>query len=87
MDDEEDGGSPAVRPALLRAAFDLIRCFPQWRDVVVNVSRKTDAVMWPLLFAVVGKPSTLLQQLLRSGQVRPLSRCPAAAWRWPCQLA
>lgn len=55
---------------LLRSAFYLIRSFPQWRDVVVNVSRKTDAVMWPLLYSVVGKPSSVLQQLLHAGQVR-----------------
>ena len=55
---------------LLKSAFDLIRSFPQWRDVVVNVSRKTDAVMWPLLYSVVGKPSSVLQQLLHAGQVR-----------------
>lgn len=54
---------------LLGSAFDLIRSFPQWRDVVVNVSRKTDAVMWPLLYSVVGKPSSVLQQLLHAGQV------------------
>ena len=54
---------------LLKSAFGLIRSFPQWRDVVVNVSRKTDAVMWPLLYSVVGKPSSVLQQLLHAGQV------------------
>lgn len=55
---------------LLNAAFDLVRRFPQWRDIVVNVSRKTDATMWPLLFSVVGLPSKLLDHLLRARQVR-----------------
>jgi RAB6A-GEF complex partner protein 1 len=66
------GGRLADQSAggLLRTAFDLVRRFVQWRDVVVNVSRKTDATMWPLLFSVVGQPSSLLRELLTAGQVR-----------------
>jgi len=72
--------------SLLQAAFDLVRRFEQWRDVVVNVSRKTDATMWPLLFSVVGKPSAQLKQLLQGGQVRASSgrlmdcQAPDAVW-------
>jgi RIC1 len=66
---------------LLKSAFELIRSFPQWRDVVVNVSRKTDSVMWPLLYSVIGKPSSVLQQLLHAGQVRNCSPKSVCAWR------
>ena len=69
----------ALQGGLLQAAFNLVRRFEQWRDVVVNVSRKTDATMWPLLFAVVGKPSAQLRQLLQSGQVRAPVRLLHAA--------
>jgi hypothetical protein len=69
--DASDRGATAESSghALLSAVFDLVCRFPQWRDVVVNVSRKTDATMWPLLFSVVGEPSRLLEDLLRAGQV------------------
>jgi RIC1 len=76
----ESSGASAHAP-LLRGVSDPLRRFPQWRDVVVNVSRKTDATMWPLLFAVVGPPSRLLEQLLRAGAVRSGSwACDAPAF-------
>jgi hypothetical protein len=62
-------GGCSAGDGLLHTAFDLVRHFGQWRDVVVNVSRKTDATMWPLLFSVVGRPSALLRELLTAGQV------------------
>lgn len=70
--DVDFGSGDAAIADLLRAVMRLIRRFPQWRDVVVNVCRKTDATMWPLLFTVAGRPSRLLEQLLRLGQVRKL---------------
>lgn len=33
-------------------------------DVVVSVSRKTDASLWPALFSAVGSPSAVLELLL-----------------------
>ena len=67
---QQSGVAAVTQPGLLQGVFDLARRFPQWRDIVVNVSRKTDATMWPLLFSVVGQPSSLLEQLLRAGQAR-----------------
>jgi len=38
-------------------------------DVVVSVSRKTDASLWPALFSAVGSPSAVLELLLEAGSL------------------
>ncbi|KAK9828450.1 hypothetical protein WJX72_000056 [[Myrmecia] bisecta] len=73
-------GSPTRKRAgtagpLLLAAANLIRQFPQFRDVVVSVARKTDAQMWPSLFAAVGAPSALLEGLLDTGALQSAACC------------
>ncbi len=47
----------------------------QFQDIVVSVARKTDAQMWPALFAAVGKPSKLLDELLDAGQLTSAACC------------
>lgn len=59
---------PVPVTALLQAAVDLVLSFtPQCWDVVVSVSRKTDAALWPALFSAVGSPAALLELLLEGG--------------------
>ena len=60
---------------LLQAAAQLIRNFPAFRDIVVSVARKTDAQMWPALFAAVGSPSNLLEALLDVGALQSAACC------------
>lgn len=60
---------------LLHAAAQLIRHFPVFRDVVVSVARKTDAQMWPALFAAVGSPGALLEALLDVGALQSAACC------------
>lgn len=60
---------------LLQAAAQLVRQFPQNRDVVVSVARKTDAQMWPALFAAVGVPSSMLDSLLEAGMLQSAACC------------
>ncbi|KAL3150452.1 hypothetical protein ABBQ32_000282 [Trebouxia sp. C0010 RCD-2024] len=60
---------------LLQAAAQLIRHFPVFRDVVVSVARKTDAQMWPALFAAVGSPGALLEELLDVGALQSAACC------------
>lgn len=60
---------------LLQAAAQLIRHFPVFRDVVVSVARKTDAQMWPALFAAVGSPGALLEALLDVGALQSAACC------------
>ena len=66
-----------IKPAgpLLHAAAQLIRHFPVFRDVVVSVARKTDAQMWPALFAAVGSPGALLEALLDVGALQSAACC------------
>ncbi len=47
----------------------------QFRDIVVSVARKTDAAMWPALFAAVGAPSALLEGLLGAGALASAACC------------
>ncbi|VVB06503.1 unnamed protein product [Arabis nemorensis] len=47
--------------SLLRKACDLIKHFPEYYDVVVNVARKTDARHWADLFAAAGISTTLFE--------------------------
>ena len=42
----------------------------QHREVVVSVARKTDASMWPALFAAAGDPGELLKGLTRQGALQ-----------------
>ncbi|XP_010512496.1 PREDICTED: RAB6A-GEF complex partner protein 1-like [Camelina sativa] len=47
--------------SLLRKACDLIKNFPEYYDVVVNVARKTDARHWADLFSAAGISTTLFE--------------------------
>ncbi|XP_048597309.1 guanine nucleotide exchange factor subunit RIC1-like isoform X1 [Brassica napus] len=47
--------------SLLRKACDLIKHFPEYYDVVVNVARKTDARHWADLFSAAGISTTLFE--------------------------
>lgn len=54
----------------------LAPCFPpprkitQFPEIVVSVARKTDAALWPALFAAVGSPLRLCQGLMRADQLQ-----------------
>jgi len=52
----------------------------QFPEIVVSVARKTDAALWPALFAAVGSPRRLCQGLMESDklQVRVWVRVSAA---------
>ena len=55
---------PVVISPLLAAAAELVLSFPRHADVVVSVSRKTDASLWPALFSAIGSPAALLEHLM-----------------------
>lgn len=61
--------------SLLSLATSLVKEFPQYPDVVVSVARKTESQMWPLLFDTVGRPSEILDVLLKEGEHRLMSLC------------
>ena len=47
----------------------------QFADIVVSVARKTDAAMWPTLFAAIGIPSEILINLLEQGALQSAACC------------
>lgn len=51
-------------------------------DVVVSVSRKTDASLWPALFSAVGSPSAVLELLLDSGSLTSAACFLIVVDRW-----
>ncbi|KAL4448516.1 hypothetical protein ABPG75_005735 [Micractinium tetrahymenae] len=60
---------------LLVAAARLISQFPQFPEIVVSVARKTDAALWPALFAAVGSPGRLCQGLMQSDKLQSAACC------------
>ncbi|KAL6766919.1 hypothetical protein ACKKBG_A37895 [Auxenochlorella protothecoides x Auxenochlorella symbiontica] len=60
----------------LRAAVDMLAAFPAlYAGTVVAVARKTDAALWPALFAAVGSPFRLAQSLLDQGAPEKAAAC------------
>ncbi|PSC67405.1 Quino amine beta chain-like RIC1-like guanyl-nucleotide exchange factor [Micractinium conductrix] len=60
---------------LLVAAARLISQFPQFPEIVVSVARKTDAALWPALFAAVGSPGRLCQGLMQADKLQSAACC------------
>ncbi|KAK9831279.1 hypothetical protein WJX74_010194 [Apatococcus lobatus] len=67
---QQEMPKPRKAGPLLLAVTELIRQFPQYREVVVSVARKTDASMWPALFAAAGDPGELLKGLSQQGALQ-----------------
>ena len=59
------GISPAS--ACMREGACVCGDMPQFGECVVSVARKTDAALWPPLFAAVGEASALAEGLLAAG--------------------
>ncbi len=51
----------------------------QFPEIVVSVARKTDAALWPALFAAVGSPLRLCQGLMRADHLQARN-AGFAAW-------
>lgn len=68
---------------LLASASDLVRAFPAlFPECVLAVARKTDAQLWPGLFAAVGRPSALLEALQESGALASAACFLLVVDRW-----
>lgn len=73
---------PVPVTPLLSAAADLVLSFRQCLDVVVSVSRKTDASLWPALFSAVGSPAAILEMLLDTGALSSAACFLIVVDRW-----
>ena len=60
---------------LLRAAAAIIHHFPQYPQITVSVARKTDAELWPPLFAAMGAPSEICERLYKTADLRNAACC------------
>ncbi|GAB4817477.1 hypothetical protein N2152v2_004523 [Parachlorella kessleri] len=60
---------------LLMSAAALVQQFPQYAELVVSVARKTDAQLWPSLFAAVGSPAALGEGLRCAGDLQSAACC------------
>lgn len=66
----------AERVPLVTAAAQLLRRFPQlYADITVRVARKTDSVLWPILFEAAGPPSACLAALEASRALQSAACC------------
>lgn len=64
-----------VAGPLLISAARLVQQFPHSAEIVVSVARKTDAQLWPALFAAAGSPAALCEGLLSSGALQTAACC------------
>ncbi|KAH7624062.1 hypothetical protein Ndes2526B_g01314 [Nannochloris sp. 'desiccata'] len=64
-----------VAGPLLISAARLVQQFPQSSEIVVSVARKTDAQLWPALFAAAGSPAALSEGLLSNGALQTAACC------------
>jgi hypothetical protein len=64
-----------VAGPLLISAARLVQQFPQSAEIVVSVARKTDAQLWPALFAAAGSPAGLCEGLLSNGNLQTAACC------------
>ena len=53
----------------------------QFPEIVVSVARKTDAALWPALFAAVGSPGRLCQGLMQADKLQARGRRLACVGR------
>jgi hypothetical protein len=77
-DENKTAPSPSPSPPSLRLLSEvasLLTHHPLVRDVVVSVARKTDASMWPRLFAAAGRPSLLASAAISDSSLDAAAAC------------
>ncbi|OMP88291.1 Protein RIC1-like protein [Diplodia seriata] len=69
LDDEVDT-SPTPEQALLPSVLSFLSSFPQYLDIVVQCTRKTEVRSWRTLFAHLPPPQELFEQSLQRGSLK-----------------
>ena len=68
--DEEVDTCPPPEQALLPSVLSFLSSFPQYLDIVVQCTRKTEVRSWRTLFANLPPPQDLFEESLRKGDLK-----------------
>lgn len=68
--DEEVDTSPPPEQALLPSVLSFLSSFPQYLDIVVQCTRKTELRSWRTLFANLPPPEELFEESLEKGSLK-----------------
>lgn len=70
MLDEEVDTAPPPETALLPSVLSFLSSFPQYLDIVVQCTRKTEVRSWRTLFAYLPPPAELFEESLQLGALK-----------------
>lgn len=68
--DEEVDSQPSPENALLPGVLSFLSSFPQYLDIVVQCTRKTELRSWRTLFANLPPPQELFEESLQKGNLK-----------------
>lgn len=68
--DEEVDTNPGPEAALLPGVLSFLSSFPQYLDIVVQCTRKTEVRSWRTLFAYLPPPADLFEESLQKGSLK-----------------
>ena len=68
--DEEVDSNPSPETALLPGVLSFLSSFPQYLDIVVQCTRKTEVRSWRTLFTYLPPPQELFEESLQRGTLK-----------------
>jgi RAB6A-GEF complex partner protein 1 len=68
--DEEVDSTPAPEVALLPRVLSFLSSFPQYLDIIVQCTRKTEVRSWRTLFSYLPAPAELFEETLQRGSLK-----------------
>jgi len=68
--DEEVDNPPAHDQALLPGVLSFLSSFPQYLDIIVQCTRKTEVRSWRTLFSYLPPPAELFEESLQRGSLK-----------------
>ncbi len=68
--DEEVDTQPSPEQALLPSVLPFLSSFPQYLDIVVQCTRKTEVRSWRTLFSNLPPPEELFEESLQKGNLK-----------------
>ena len=68
--DEEVDSAPTPEVALLPRVLSFLSSFPQYLDIIVQCTRKTEVRSWRTLFSYLPPPAELFEESLQRGSLK-----------------